>query len=131
MGTHTPSTPTPIPTQAPTPTSTSTSKGVVQLNCIPTQASTPLPPPPIGWSNHGGRGYPTAALPAPVLAMLGLLYATVHAFADVLQEMVVAGVGVDLPSPSPSAPMGRVAALSLIHLCFACGVVGDSDLPPI
>ena len=36
-----------------------------------------------------------------------------------------------LPSTSPVAPSGKVAALSLLHLRFVYGVVGDADPPPI
>ena len=72
-----------------------------------------------------------AAPPAPVLATLVLLYATVHAFASALQGVVAAGVGESLPSPSSSATLGRVTALLLLHLRFVCGVAGDSGLPPI
>ena len=40
-------------------------------------------------------------------------------------------VGEILPSPSTAAPLGRVEALSLLHLRFAYGVEGDADLPSI
>ena len=63
--------------------------------------------------------------------MLRLLDTMVHTFASALQGVVAVGVGAALPSPSPSAPLGRVAVISLLHLRFACGVAGDSDLPPI
>ena len=72
-----------------------------------------------------------AAPPAPVLATLGILDATVHAFAAALQGVVAAGVGAALTSPSHSAPSGGVAALFLIHIRFAYGVAVDLDLPPI
>ena len=72
-----------------------------------------------------------ATPPAPGLATLGLLDATVHAFAAALQGVVTAGVEVPLPPPSNSAPSGRVAVLSLLHLCFTCVVAGYSYLPTI
>ena len=127
MGPHTPA---PIINQDPTPI-TSTSKGLGQPKEIPTQTSTPPPPPPRGWDNQGDSSYPTSAPSAPGLTVLGLLDETVHAFTSALQGVMAAGVGAALPSPSPSATSGRVAALSIIHLCFECGVEGDLDLPPI
>ena len=36
-----------------------------------------------------------------------------------------------LPSPAPAAPVEKVSCLSLMHLRFACGVAGDTNLPPI
>ena len=45
--------------------------------------------------------------------------------------MVTAGVVSALPFPSPFAPGGKVARLSLLHLRLMCGVAGDSDLTPI
>ena len=39
--------------------------------------------------------------------------------------------GLMLTSPSPVAPTGKVATLSLLHLHFAFGVKGYGDLPPI
>ena len=48
-----------------------------------------------------------------------------------LQGVVMAGVVSALPSPAPSAPVGKVAHISLLHLCFVCGVEGYIDLPPI
>ena len=72
-----------------------------------------------------GRGAPTG------LASLGLSYATLQAFSAALQGVVTAGVVSSLPSPAPATPEGKVTRLSLLHLRFACGVVGDRDLPPI
>ena len=51
---------------------------------------------------------------------MGLLDATVHDIAWVLQGVVAA-----VPSLSPAPPSGSVAALSLIHLRFSYGVAGD------
>ena len=65
------------------------------------------------------------------LAALGLSDATLQAFAASLQGVVMAGVVLALPSPSPAAPGGKVACLSLLHLSFACGLAGDSNMPPI
>ena len=65
------------------------------------------------------------------LAALGLSDATLQAFAAALQGVVTARLFSALPCPSPAAPGGKVAPLSLLHLCFACGVAGDSDLPPL
>ena len=45
--------------------------------------------------------------------------------------MVTAGVVSALPSPLTTAPRGKVAHLSFLHLCFACGLEGESDLPLI
>ena len=65
------------------------------------------------------------------LAALGLLDATLQAFAAALQGVVTAGVVSSLPSPPPSVPGRKVTCLSLLHLHFASGVEGDSELPPI
>ena len=65
------------------------------------------------------------------LGSLGLLDSTTQDFSDVLQGGVAAGVVSDLPSPYLVAPVGKVASLSLLHLCVVCGVAGDSDLLPI
>ena len=65
------------------------------------------------------------------LAALDLSDANLQAFTAALQGVVTAGVVSDLPSPLPAAPGGKVACLSLLHLPFACGMAGDSDLPPI
>ena len=62
---------------------------------------------------------------------LGLLDATLQAFATALQGIVTAGIVLALLSPAPAAPVGKVSYLSLRHLRLACGVVGDSDFPPI
>ena len=58
-------------------------------------------------------------------AVIGLSDATLQAFVAALQVVVSA-----VPSPLPAAPGVKVACLSLFHLRFACGVAGDSDLPP-
>ena len=71
------------------------------------------------------------SLPEQVLAALGISNATVHTLVAALEGVVSLGVGAALPSPSPAAPSGKVPLLSLLHLCFTCGVVGDADLPPI
>ena len=65
------------------------------------------------------------------LAALSLLDATLQAFAAALQGVVTAGVVSALPSPLSGAPGGNVARHSLLHLRFACGVAGHSDLPPL
>ena len=67
------------------------------------------------------------------LAALGLLGATLQAFAEALKGVVTAGVVSAFPSPSPSpaSPWVKVAHISLLHLRFSCGVAVDSDLPPI
>ena len=71
--------------------------------------------------------------PPPVLgiATLGISGATFHAFAAALQGVVAVGVKSVLPSPSPTASAGRVSSLLLLHLRFACGVTGNTDLPHI
>ena len=56
---------------------------------------------------------------------------TVYACAAALKTVVEEGVGAALPSPSPTTPSGRVAALSLLQLRYTCGVSGDAELPPI
>ena len=53
---------------------------------------------------------------ATSLASLGLYDSTIHAFAEALQGMVVAGVCAIVPSPSRSAPTGKVKTLSPLHL---------------
>ena len=65
------------------------------------------------------------------LAALGLSNATLQAFAAALQGMVMAGIVSALASYSPASPGGKVSRLYFLHLRFACGVAGDSDLPPI
>ena len=84
-----------------------------------------------GWGSQGGSGYPTVPTPEQGLAALGVSAATVHAFVDVLQGVVVVGVGAALPAPSPAAPSRRFAALLLLHLRFSYGMAGDTYLPPI
>ena len=74
---------------------------------------------------QGGGGAPTG------LGSLGLSNATIQAFVAALQRVVAAGVVSELPFPSPAAPVVKVAHIYLTHIRFACGVVGDSDLPPI
>ena len=86
-------------------------------------AAQPPPQPPQGAA--GGGGAPTG------LAAFGLSDATLQAFAAAMQGMVVAGVVSALLSLLPTAPGGKVARLSLLHLHFVCGVAGDSDLPPL
>ena len=65
------------------------------------------------------------------MGALGLLDATIHSFLVVMQGMVEAGVVEALPSPSPSAPDGKVATPLLMHLHFSYGVAGDRYQPPI
>ena len=110
----------------------------------------PPPPPPIvrgsggyptysppqvlgkgGWVTQKVIGYPTELLPSLVLASLGISAATVHSFVSAMQVVVLEGVVASLTSPSPAAPAGRVVALLLLHLRFACGVAGDEYLSPI
>ena len=69
--------------------------------------------------------------PAMSLSSLGLSDAAIHAFAAALQGVLTEEVGAELPSPYPAAPTWKVAALSLLHLRFVCGVTRDGDLPPI
>ena len=85
---------------------------------------------PVGWGSPGGGGYPSGPPPVTGLGYLGLLDVTVHELVAALQGLVVTGVVVALYSPSLDVPAGRVATLSLIHLCFSCMVAGDGDLPP-
>ena len=70
--------------------------------------------------------------PTPMgLVAICILDSSLHAFAAPLQGMLAARVGAAVPSPSPYAPMGKVAKITLLHLYFACGVTLDGDLPPI
>ena len=69
--------------------------------------------------------------PATDLASLVLLDSHLHAFALSLQGVVAAGVSITVPSPALSAPTGKVATLSLLHLLFTYGVEVDGELPPI
>ena len=55
----------------------------------------------------------------------------IHAFTSELSVVLAAVVGAVLPSPSPAAPMGKVATLSLLHFRLVCGVVVDGYLPTI
>ena len=87
----------------------------------------PSPPPPPGGPGGGGG----AAAAAAGLAALSLLDTTLQAFTAALQGMVTAGVVLALTSPSPAAPGGKVAHLSLFHLHFGCRVAGDSYLSSI
>ena len=76
----------------------------------------------------GKQVRPTLAM---CLAALGISDSALHAFTEALQGVVAAGVSVEVPSPSPSAPTGKVATLSLLHLHFECRVLVNGDLPPI
>ena len=69
--------------------------------------------------------------PATILTDLGLSDSALHAFAAALQSMVAAVVRAVVPSIDLSASTGKVATLSLLHLCFTCGVDLDGYLPPI
>ena len=86
------------------------------------------PPPPRRPTTTGSRGRGRGT-DGP--RCFGLLDATLQAFAAALQGVVTSGIVSALPSPLPSAPGGKVACISLLHLSFACGVAGDSELPPI
>ena len=48
-----------------------------------------------------------------------------------LRGVVTAGIVLALPSPYPATLGVKVACLYLLHLRFACGVAGNSDLTPI
>ena len=52
-------------------------------------------------------------------------------FVAELQGVVADGVVLELPFPSPAAPVVKVTNIYLPHIRFTCGMVGDSDLPPI
>ena len=65
------------------------------------------------------------------LGYLGLLDATIQAFAAALQGVVNAWVVSALTYSSSFALLGKVASLSLIHLLFMGGVAGDIKLTPI
>ena len=51
------------------------------------------------WGIQGGDGPPNRPPQAPVLGALGISTAVVHDFADVLQGVVVEGVGEVFPYP--------------------------------
>ena len=86
---------------------------------------------PGGWGGQGVVGQPMGPPPETGLATLGLSDAAIHAIAASLQGVVAVGVGAALTSPSPEAPTGKVVTLSLLHICFVCGVSVDGYLPPI
>ena len=69
-------------------------------------------------------------LQATGLAALGLSNSTLHDFTEDLQGMVEARVSAEVPSPYLSAPTGKIAALSLLHLRFAYGVAADGTSLP-
>ena len=57
--------------------------------------------------------------PSTGLTDLGLSYSVLHTFAAAVQGVVAALVSVAVPSPSLSAPTGKVVTLSLLNHCFA------------
>ena len=67
-------------------------------------------------------GQTVRPLTATDLAVLGLLGFNIYAFASAYQGVVAAGVSVAVSPPSLSAPMGKGARFSLLHLRFACRV---------
>ena len=83
------------------------------------------------WGTKGGSVYPIGPLPAQGLEALCISDAVVHAFASALQVVVMRGLVVALPSPSPAASSVRVTALSLLYLRFEYGLMGDANLPLI
>ena len=89
----------------------------------------PPPPtqgnPPVGGSNRGEGGQQVRPPPATGLTAHGLSDSTLHAFKASLQVMVADGVSAETPSPALSAPTGKVATMSLLHLCLAYGVAVD------
>ena len=93
----------------------------------------PYPPTPYlghgGWGAQGGGGYPRGPLQLPGMGALGFFDVAVHIFAAALQGVVTSGM--EAPPPPPAAPEGRVTALSILHLRFACGVAGDGEMSPI
>ena len=52
------------------------------------------------------------------LVDLGLLDSALHDFTSALQGVVAAGVSSAVTSPPQSAPVGKVATLYLLHICF-------------
>ena len=97
-----------------------------------------LPPPPPSpmqgfppgeWVPPGRGGHQVWPPLATCLAALGLSDSALHTFAAALQGVVAAGVIAEVPSPALSAPTGKVATLSLLHLRFACGL-GSGSGPP-
>ena len=65
------------------------------------------------------------------LATLSLSDSALHTFTSSLQGVVADGVSTLLPSPSPSAPTGKVEMFFLLHLRFGCGLEMYGELPPI
>ena len=80
---------------------------------------------------QGVGGQTVVPLPATGIAPLCLPDSALHAFAVALQGVVVAGFSTTVSSISPYFPMGKVATLSLLNLCFACKAAVDGDLSPI
>ena len=69
-----------------------------------------------GVGHTGGSGHPMGPPPVPGLVTLDISDEVVQAFAAELQGVVAMVVGKTVPSPSPAAPEGRVAALLLLIL---------------
>ena len=85
-----------------------------------------------GVGTIGGRRASNKTPPLTTgLAALGLYNAAIHDFTAALQGVVAMGVVAAFTSPSLVAPMEKVRKISLLHLRFVCGVVGDGDLLPI
>ena len=89
----------------------------------------PIPPPPPpppkqgfppgGWPPPVGGSQQVRPPPATGLSALDLSDSSLHTFTAAMQGMVAAGFSMEVPSPAPSAPMGKIATLSLLHLRFA------------
>ena len=70
----------------------------------------------VGW---GAQGIVVCHIGLPQamgMGALGLYYAAVHAFTAAMYGVVAARLRESLPSPSPTTPARRVAALSLLRL---------------
>ena len=78
-----------------------------------------------------GGGKPARPPPAIGLSAIGMLEYALHAFTAALQGVVAAGFSMAVPSPAASDAMGKIATLSLLNLCFTCGMAVAGYLPPI
>ena len=83
------------------------------------------------WGAPVVAGYPSGLPPAMWMRDLGLSESIIHAFTDMLQGVVAAGLVVTLPSPSLATPKRRFTNLLILHLTFMCRLEGERDLPPI
>ena len=84
-----------------------------------------------GWVPQGGVIHPMGPPLAMGLAALSLSGAVMHSFAASLQKGLAVVLGATLTSPYLEVTTVKVTTLSLLHLCFICGVAVDGYLPTI